>query len=133
MEGANNKYQDNRLFTLNEPHAPRLNPALAAEIGLNESLIFLQLEYFIAISNNVRNGIKWTYQSLTDLKKMFSFLSQATINRAIKSLIEKKLIIVGNFNQKKYDKFSFIYHADQMLENSTNQVKLDCHTSERIG
>lgn len=76
-------FQQNRIFTLNEPNAPRLNPALACEIGLNESLVLLQLEFWIAISNNKRDGMLWTYQSTRDIKaKTFPFWSLDTINRA---------------------------------------------------
>lgn len=101
----NRTYEMNRIFTLNEPNAPRLNPALAVEIGLNESIIFLQLEFWIAISDNVRDGRKWTYQSAADIKeKMFPFWSASTINRALNNLLARNLIIDGNYNQKKYDR-----------------------------
>ncbi len=98
------KFQDNRLFTLTEKYIPRLSPALAKEIGLNESILFLQIEFLIAISDHNHNGHKWTYQSITDFQKMFPFWCPATINRAIKSLQEQNLIYVGNFNKAKYDR-----------------------------
>ena len=98
-------FQQNRIFTLNEPNAPRLNPALACEIGLNESVILLQLEFWIAISNNERDGMYWTYQSVRDIQSTFSFWSLDTINRAIKSLEKKGLIITTTkYNPLKYDK-----------------------------
>jgi len=94
----------NRVFTLNEPNAPRLNPALAAEIGLNESILFLQLEFLIAICHHEYDGKRWTYQSVTDLERIFPFWSRATINRTIHSLETHDLISVGNFNKAKYDR-----------------------------
>jgi hypothetical protein len=98
-------FQQNRIFTLNEPNAPRLNPALACEIGLNESVILLQLEFWIAISNNERDGMYWTYQSVRDIQSTFSFWSLDTINRAIKSLEKKGFIITTTkYNTLKYDK-----------------------------
>src|SRR5699024_3214430 len=94
-----------RIFTLNEPNAPRINPALAKEIGLNESLILLQIEFWISISNNEREGKRWTYQSVRDMQeKSFSFWSISTINRAVNKLIDEGYIIEGNFNKMKYDK-----------------------------
>ena len=94
-----------RIFTLNEPNAPRINPALAKEIGLNESLILLQIEFWISISNNERDGKRWTYQSVRDMQeKSFSFWSISTINRAVNKLIDEGYIIEGNFNKMKYDK-----------------------------
>jgi len=79
-------------------------PKLAVEIGFNESLLLLQLDFLIAISNHEQEGQRWTYQSVTDIQKMFPFWSRATINRVIKSLENRGLINVSNFNRKKYDK-----------------------------
>ncbi len=84
----------------------RINPTLAKEIGVNESIVLLQLEYLISISTTEpKDGNKWTYQSLSDLREnYFPFWSCSTINRAIKGLIEKNLIFVANFNKYKYDR-----------------------------
>ncbi len=99
-------YQENRIFTLNEPNAPRLNPALAVEIGLNESLLLLQIEFFIAVSGIERDGQKWIYNSTRDIQtKWFPFWSPNTINRGIKSLESSGYIIsTTQYNKVKYDK-----------------------------
>ncbi len=94
-----------RLFVLNDPHALRINAALAMEIGLNESVVLLQIEFLISISDNVHEDKHWTYQSLADLRDgYFPFWSTATISRSIKSLVERELIIVGNFNRVGFDR-----------------------------
>jgi hypothetical protein len=98
------KYERNRLFDFEGQRLAVLSPKLAQEIGLNESLLLLQLDFLIAISNNERQGQRWTYQSVTDIEKIFPFWSRATINRVIKSLENRGLINVSNFNRKKYDK-----------------------------
>ena len=98
------KFERNRIFILNEPNAPRLNPALAREIGTNESLILLQLEFWIATSGHFVDERWWCYESLTDLQVCFCFLSKATINRAVKSLERQGLITVANYNKAKYDR-----------------------------
>lgn len=104
-KNPHSKFAANRIFTLNNPQAPRLCPELAKEIGLNESLVFLQIEYWIAISDNERDGRKWTYQSTSAMKEQaFSFWSEDTIQRAIKSLVRKNLIIEGEYNKKSYDR-----------------------------
>lgn len=111
-----------RIFVLNEPFAPRLNPALAEEIGLNESIIFLQLEFWISISDKKYQGKKWTYQSLRNIQKFFRFFGKDRINRAIKSLEEQKLIEIGNFNKKKYDNtrwFAIDYKGVDKLKSVT--------------
>lgn len=94
-----------RIFVINEPYAPRINPALAVEIGLNESLVLMQIEYWISISDNVKDGRRWTYQSLRDIqKKAFPFWSVSTISRTIRSLLNKGYLIEGNYNKLSYDK-----------------------------
>ena len=93
------------LFVINNPKAPRLSPELAVEIGLNESILLLQLEYWIRISKTEeREGKRWTYQSTTELCEHFPFWGRATINRIIKNLVEADLIFVMRFNKHRYDK-----------------------------
>jgi hypothetical protein len=80
-------------------------PDLAEEIGLNESIVLLQIDYWIRHSNNVRDGRRWTYQSLRDMKnKAFRWWGKDTISRAIKSLEDQELIFVNDYNQHKYDR-----------------------------
>ena len=98
------KFDTNRVLLVNDPNSPRLRPDVAKEIGLNESIVFLQLEYLIAISDHEHDNRKWTYQSLKALQEMFPFWSHMTIQRAIKSLEQQKLIIIGNYNKRKNDR-----------------------------
>lgn len=119
-------YQDNRIFILNEPNAPRINPALAVEIGLNESLLLLQIEFWISISNNERDGQQWTYQSTRDIQeKAFPFWSHHTINRAIKSLETSGYIITTTkYNTLKYDKTRWIaLNFDELSKLKSISVK----------
>ena len=98
------KYSETRLFVINNPNAPRLCPELAKEIGLNESILFLQLDFWIGISDNERDGKYWTYQSLSDIQEFFPFWSQRTIQRIIQSLKDKNLIDVAQYNKCAYDR-----------------------------
>ncbi|MFW6030671.1 MAG: DnaD domain protein [Halanaerobiales bacterium] len=100
------KYERNKKFNLTDTSAaPRINPALAKEIGINESIVLLQLEFWISISKNIEEGKQWTYQSLTDMQeKSFCFWSTSTIRRAIDNLIDKDLIYKDNYNKYKYDR-----------------------------
>ena len=66
----------NRLFDLKGQQLALVCPKLAEEIGFNKSLLLLQLDYLIAISNHEKEGQRWTYQSVTDIEKMFPFLEQ---------------------------------------------------------
>ncbi|MDP9473681.1 MAG: hypothetical protein M3Q71_23975 [Chloroflexota bacterium] len=72
------------------------------EIVFNESLVLLQLEFLISISNHVIDGQVWTYQSYQDLKdRCFPWWSIATISRTMKSLEEKELIVSGRLRSSR--------------------------------
>lgn len=94
-----------RLLIANDPHPMRIERDLAKEIGLNESIVLLQLEYLISISNNERDGRLWTYQTLQDLHEIyFPWWSPTTISRIVKALEERELIVIGNYNKLGYDR-----------------------------
>ena len=80
---------------------------LAAEIGLNEAILLQQINYWIKRTNNVRDGYKWVYNSVSQWAKQLPFFSESTIKRTIKSLKDKELIITGSYNVKNFDKTSW--------------------------
>lgn len=95
-----------RIFVLNELSL-RLSPVLANEIGLNESIMLLQIEFWISVApdTNIIDGRKWTFQSVRQMQeKAFTFWSTSTINRTANSLIDMGLILEGNYNKHSYDK-----------------------------
>lgn len=82
----------------------RVIPELAAEIGFNESIVFLQIAFWIKQSKTFVDGRYWTYQSLRDMqKKAFSFWSIMTTKRAVDSLSKQGLLIIDNHNKRKGD------------------------------
>ncbi len=98
------KFKRNRIFILNDPYSQRINKSLACEIGLNESIIFLQLEYLLNIGGKEIDGKRWIWKSVRDWTEEFPYWSKDTINRALKNLISKGLVIEANYNTKKYDR-----------------------------
>lgn len=93
------------LSSATAPITLRVIPELAEEIGLNASLMLLQLAFWIRISDNERDGKYWTYQSLRGMKRTaFPFWSLMTIDRAINQLEKRELIFVrGDLNKRKGD------------------------------
>lgn len=96
----------------------RIMPELAIEIGLNESIVLLQISFWLSTCNNVEDGKYWTYQTLRDMKdKAFPYWSIETIRRTIKNLADKKYIFVGNFNSRKGDRTQwFALNPDKLSE-----------------
>lgn len=93
------------LYTPGGPTVTRILPELAVEIGLNESIVLMQISFWIGQSNNLRDGCYWTYQSLRQMReKAFPYWSIETIRRTIESLSKKGYIRIGNYNKIESDK-----------------------------
>jgi len=95
-----------KIYVPNDKTTLRIFPSLANEIGLNESLLLLQMEFWIDISTAPQiDGKKWTYQSVNDIReKAFPFWSRSKINRVAAKLVTEKLLIRANHNKAKYDR-----------------------------
>lgn len=79
-------------------------PSLAREIGLNEAIMLQQIHYWLLKSGNEFEGAKWFYKTLEEWQTEFPFWSAMTIRRTLGSLEKQKIIKIGNFNKKKFDK-----------------------------
>lgn len=88
---------------INEPPLQVL-PSLAKEIGLNEAIMLQQMHYWLLKSANEFTGVKWFYKTLEEWQTEFPFWSTMTIRRTLGSLEKQKIIKIGNFNKKKFDK-----------------------------
>ena len=109
-----------RILVLNSPRTMRLNSDVAVEIGFNESIVLLQIEFLISIAgdDNYKDGRWWTYQSLRDLKEnYFCWMSLDTISRTLKKLEARNLILIGNYNRRRNDKTQwFALNFDEMAK-----------------
>ena len=92
----------NRLL-IDEPPLQVL-PSLARELGLNEAIMLQQMHYWLIKSSHEFEGVKWFYKTLEDWQTEFPFWSTMTIRRTLTNLEKQKVIRIGNFNKKKFDK-----------------------------
>lgn len=93
-----------RLLVFNDPYAMRINRELADEIGLNESVVLLQLEYLISRWGKERGGRLWLTIAQKQLRDDFPWWSQATVCRILQNLRQRKLIEVDNLNDCTRDR-----------------------------
>lgn len=87
------KHKQPRLFLPNNPLAPQLCPDLAEEIGLNESVLLLQWEFWMRTDGIERDGYLWLQRSVREIKQTFVFWGIGTIHRTIKSLESKGYLV----------------------------------------
>ena len=81
-----------------------ISPALAAIVGLNESIILQQMHYWLQSSKHKHDGYEWIYNSYPQWKEQFPFWSEATIKRTIRKLEKAGLITTGNYNKMNLDR-----------------------------
>ena len=94
----NKKYQA-RFFLPNNPLAPRIAPEVAKEIGLNESLVLLQLEYWITTDGEYReDGFWWLRKTVREIQQTFVFWGTGTVSRTLTSLATSGYIVYGDFD-----------------------------------
>ena len=79
-------------------------PSLARELGLNEAIMLQQMHYWLIKSSHEFEGVKWFYKTLEDWQTEFPFWSTMTIRRTLTNLEKQKVVRIGNFNKKKFDK-----------------------------
>ncbi len=88
----------------------RLFPELAMEIGLNESLLFLQFEYWLGSvkddAKRMQEGRKWVWNSVRNIQDTLPFWAVGTIHKTLKSLMAKGLLLKAakNYNARGFDR-----------------------------
>lgn len=80
-----------------------VQPVVAMALGLNEAIALQQINYWMARTNNVRNGRKWVYNSIAEWSKQFPFWSPSTVKRTFASLESAGVLVSDCFNADKLD------------------------------
>lgn len=91
-----------------------VNPTLATIIGLNESIVLQQVHYWIkiemkskdpeVITKHYHDDRWWIYNTYDQWQEQFPFWSTRTLKRIIKSLENRNLLLVNNYNKFGYDR-----------------------------
>lgn len=84
------------------------NVEVAEKYGLEEAILLENLNYWCvkneANKKNFKDGMYWTYNSVSAFNELFPYMSNHKISRALKNLEDKGLIKSGNFNENTYDR-----------------------------
>lgn len=80
----------------------------AEDYGLEEAVMLYNIRYWITLNKanntNFYDGRTWTYNSISAFKELFPFWTENQIRRILKSLIDKHILITGNYNKVAYDR-----------------------------
>ena len=97
-----------------------LNGELAKKYGVNSAIFIRNLYYWI--SKNACNGKHyydgryWAYNSIEAFAKNLDFWSEGQIRRIIDNLKKAGVLLVGNFNDHKYDRTVWYSLSDEIFE-----------------
>lgn len=81
---------------------------IAKEYGIHCAILLKSIYFWVkkskANEQNLFDGRYWTYNSKKAFTKLFPYMSERQIDYALKQLIEKGLILTGNYNKNTYDR-----------------------------
>lgn len=90
----------------------------AVSYGLEESIIIKNFQYWCTLhkANNQHfyDGHYWVYCSRKALGDIFPYISDKKIRRAVANLIEKEVLITGNYNKNNYDRTKWYAFKNEM-------------------
>lgn len=111
-----------------------INVELAEKIGLNESIIVQQIQYWTEhnkeIRHNLREGYYWAYNTYEEWQKQFPFWSVSTIKRTFIKLEKEGWVISGNYNKLKIDRTKWYRLNYEKLETLDNSPKCQIDTMD---
>ena len=92
---------------------------VAVKYGVESAILIKAFQFWI--EKNITNQVNfydenyWTYNSLEALERMFPFWSKKQITRILDNLVEKQVLIKGNYNRTKFDRT--LWYAFKSPEN----------------
>ncbi len=88
-------------------------PSLAVKVGLNESIVLQQVNYWLNTGGEIRDGVIWVYRTYDGWQQEFPFWSVETIRRIIRGLEEAGLLLsTMEYNRMKADRTKW-YRIDR--------------------
>lgn len=91
----------------------------AATYGLVEAILISNFQFWIAKNRanqkSERDGRTWTYNSVRALQELFPYLTPDKITGALTRLVDKNILLAGNFNDKPGDRtkwYAFVNESE---------------------
>lgn len=106
----------------------------AKHYGIAEAVMIKNFQFWIAKNKANKthqyDDRTWTYNSVKAFEELFPYLTSSQIRRCLESLVEKGVLIKGDYNKNKYVRTSwFAFNNESMflnqqmdLSNSTNGI-----------
>lgn len=86
-----------------DEHPVTFHKSLALTIGLNEAIILQYIHFWINSKRKKQEEV-WIYKTYNQIQEELPFFSESTIKRAIKKMLDFKILKKENRNKAKIDK-----------------------------
>ncbi len=110
---------------------------IATMYGVPEAVMIQHLYFWIAKNQangrHFYDGRFWTYSSLNGLAKTLPYFSKWQIQRLLKSLEEKGILYVGNYNKSPYDRTAWYALDNKVLRVIEGVDGIDREGQEEAG
>lgn len=91
----------------------------AQKYGVDEAIMLKNFKFWImknkANNKNLNDNRTWTFNSHKAFCELFPFWTEKQIRRILKSLIDKKVLITGNYNKIGYDRTLWYAFMDESI------------------
>ncbi len=100
-------------------------PSLAIALKSADKAIMLQqIYYWQQKSKHIHDGYQWVYNTVKDWHSQFPWLSEKTVQRYLKEMEDKKLLITANYNKAKFDRTKWYRINNDALDNLGSRMGL---------
>jgi len=100
------------------------NIEFAKRYGVDEAIMVKSFQFWIRLNKankvNYHDLRYWTYNTNKSLSEYYSFWSEKQVRRIIESLVDKEILIKGNYNKIAYDRTIWYAFINQDLYLSDN-------------
>lgn len=80
-------------------------PSLAVALKSSDKAIMLQqIHYWLLRSKNIVDGHRWVFNTVKGWHEQFPWLAEKTVQRYLKDLCDRGLLITANYNKANFDR-----------------------------
>lgn len=103
-----------------KPHS--FSRVLAKEWGVSKAIVLGYLAHKVRRSNNIRDGLPWFYNPVSDIAGRFPYFAQSTVHGVLKRLEADGLIKIGNYNKWSIDRTRWYYVPEEVCDEATRRL-----------
>lgn len=113
---------------------------VACEYGVNGAIMISNLQFWImknkANDKHLYDGHYWCYNSYKAFSELIPFMSQKTVRTVLNNLVDKGVVITGNYNKSPYDRTLWYAFADEekwLKPNGKIDLPKSANESDQMG